>query len=169
LKKNLVLTGMMAVGKSTIGRLLSEKVGIKFYDIDKIIENDQSTSINEIFKKHGEEFFRKIELEKSIKYLEEKEAIIALGGGAFLNETIRKNIKINSFSVWLDLKPKFIFQRIKNIRKRPLLNNSNSEKDVEEIYAKRKSIYSLADFKIDCNFKTQDKLLEEVLKVYENI
>jgi len=160
---------MMAVGKSTIGRLLSEKVGIKFYDIDKIIENDQSTSINEIFKKHGEEFFRKIELEKSIKYLEEKEAIIALGGGAFLNETIRKNIKINSFSVWLDLKPKFIFQRIKNIRKRPLLNNSNSEKDVEEIYAKRKSIYSLADFKIDCNFKTQDKLLEEVLKVYENI
>ena len=169
MKKNLVLTGMMAVGKSTIGRLLSEKVGIKFYDIDKIIENDQSTSINEIFKKHGEEFFRKIELEKSIKYLEEKEAIIALGGGAFLNETIRKNIKINSFSVWLDLKPKFIFQRIKNIRKRPLLNNSNSEKDVEEIYAKRKSIYSLADFKIDCNFKTQDKLLEEVLKVYENI
>ena len=160
---------MMAVGKSTIGRLLSEKVGIKFYDIDKIIENDQSTSINEIFKKHGEEFFRKIELEKSIKYLEEKEAIIALGGGAFLNETIRKNIKINSFSVWLDLKPKFIFKKIKNIRKRPLLNNSNSEKDVEEIYAKRKSIYSLADFKIDCNFKTQDKLLEEVLKVYENI
>ncbi len=169
MKKNLVLTGMMGVGKSTIGKLLSKKFNIQFEDIDKIIERKLSLSIKEIFETKGEEFFRKIEEKVSIELLRKERIIIALGGGAFLNNLIRKNLKKFSISIWLDLSPKHIFQRIKKNKRRPLLNHAESEKDVEEIYKKRKAIYSLADFRINCDLKAKYAIVKEITKIYENI
>ena len=90
LKKNLVLVGMMGSGKSTIGRLLSKKLHFKFYDIDKIIENNQKMKIKEIFKKKGETYFRNLEEEITINILKIDNSVISLGGGGFLNEKIRK-------------------------------------------------------------------------------
>jgi shikimate kinase len=168
-KKNLVLIGMMGVGKSTIGKLLSKKFNIQFEDIDKIIERKLSLSIKEIFETKGEKFFREIEEKMSIEILQEKRIIIALGGGAFLNNLIRKNLKKFSISIWLDLNPKYIFQRIKKNKIRPLLNHAKSEKDVEEIYKKRKAIYSLADFRINCNLKAKYAIVKEITKIYEDV
>ena len=169
MKKNLVLTGMMGVGKSTIGKLLSKKFNIQFEDIDEIIERKLSLSIKEIFETKGEKFFREIEEKVSIELLQRKGIIIALGGGAFLNNLIRKNLKKFSISIWLDLSPKYIFQRIKKNKRRPLLNNAKSEKDVEEIYKKRKAIYSLADFRINCDLKAKYAIVKEITKIYEDI
>ena len=169
MKKNLVLTGMMGVGKSTIGRLLSKKLNIQFEDIDEIIERKLSLSIKEIFETKGEKFFREIEEKASIELLRKKRIIIALGGGAFLNNLIRKNLKKFSISIWLNLSPKYIFQRIKKNKRRPLLNNAKSEKDVEEIYKKRKAIYSLADFRINCDLKAKYAIVKEITKIYEDI
>ena len=169
MKKNLVLTGMMGVGKSTIGKLLSKKLNIQFEDIDEIIERKLSLSIKEIFETKGEKFFREIEEKVSIELLQKKRIIIALGGGAFLNNLIRKNLKKFSISIWLDLSPKYIFQRIKKNKRRPLLNNAKSEKDVEEIYKKRKAIYSLADFRINCDLKAKYAIVKEITKIYEDI
>ena len=169
MKKNLVLTGMMGVGKSTIGQLLSKKFNIQFEDIDKIIERKLSLSIKEIFETKGEKFFREIEEKVSIELLQKKRIIIALGGGAFLNNLIRKNLKKFSISIWLNLSPKYIFQRIKKNKRRPLLNHTNSEKDVEEIYKKRKAIYSLADFRINCDLKAKYAIVKEITKIYEDI
>ena len=169
MKKNLVLTGMMGVGKSTIGQLLSKKFNIQFEDIDEIIERKLSLSIKEIFETKGEKFFREIEEKVSIELLQKKRIIIALGGGAFLNNLIRKNLKKFSISIWLNLSPKYIFQRIKKNKRRPLLNNAKSEKDVEEIYKKRKAIYSLADFRINCDLKVKYAIVKEITKIYEDI
>jgi len=169
LKKNLVLIGMMGVGKSTIGKLLSRKLNIQFEDIDKIIERKLSLSIKQIFETKGEKFFREIEEKVSIELLQKKRIIIALGGGAFLNNLIRKNLKKFSISIWLDLNSKYIFQRIKKNKRRPLLNQAKSEKDVEEIYKKRKAIYSLADFRINCNLKAKYAIVKEITKIYEDI
>ena len=169
MKKNLVLTGMMGVGKSTIGKLLSKKLNIQFEDIDEIIERKLSLSIKEIFETKGEKFFREIEEKVSIELLQRKGIIIALGGGAFLNNLIRKNLKKFSISIWLNLSPKYIFQRIKKNKRRPLLNNAKSEKDVEEIYKKRKAIYSLADFRINCDLKAKYAIVKEITKIYEDI
>ena len=169
MKKNLVLTGMMGVGKSTIGRLLSKKFNIQFEDSDEIIERKLSLSIKEIFERKGEKFFREIEEKVSIKLLQKKRIIIALGGGAFLNDLIRKNIKKFSISIWLDLSPKHIFQRIKKNKRRPLLNHAKSEKDVKKIYKKRKAIYSLADFKINCDLKDKYVIVKGITKIYEDI
>ena len=169
MKKNLVLTGMMGVGKSTIGQDLASKLDIQFKDVDKIIEEEVSLSIADIFEKKGEEFFRKIEEKETLNQIKEKNIILALGGGAFMNEKIRENIKKLSVSFWLDLEPKYLFQRINMNKRRPLLNSKSSEQDVKNLYEKRKKTYSLADYKIDCNLKTKDEIIKEILKIYENI
>ena len=168
MKKNLVLTGMMGVGKSTIGQDLAGKLDMQFKDIDRIIEEKLSLSITDIFEKRGEEFFRKIEMEESIKLTEKKGFVIALGGGAFINDTIRKNVKKSCFSVWLQLDIDEIFERTKNNQKRPLLNRNNSKEELDKLYKERKEIYSMADCKIDCNKKDKNEIVKEIKKIYEN-
>ena len=91
-----------------------------------------------------------------------------MGGGAFINKTIREKIKKSSFSVWLQLDTDKLFERTKNNQKRPVLNRNKSKRELEKLYESRKKIYSLADFKIDCNGKTKNKIIEEIKKIYEN-
>ena len=169
MKKALVLTGMMGVGKSTIGKLLSKETGLEFQDVDLIIEKKLSLSIKEVFKTKGEKFFREIEEKETILLLDKKNLILALGGGGFLNDRIRENIKKSSVSIWLDLSPKHIFQRTNKNDKRPLLNNIKSEDDLKELYEKRKDVYSKSDYRIDCNLKTANEIVREIKKIYENI
>ena len=92
MKKNLALTGMMGVGKSTIGRALSKKLLMRFSDIDKIIEEKLKMSIQKIFDQKGESFFRTLEEKITLLEVEKKNTIVSLGGGAFMNSNIRKKI-----------------------------------------------------------------------------
>jgi len=169
LKKNLILTGMMGVGKSTIGQELASKLDLQFKDVDKIIEEKLSLSILDIFEKKGEKFFREIEEKETLHLIQDRNVVIALGGGAFMNERIRESIKKLCFSVWLDLDPKHLFSRIKTNKRRPLLDSKSSEQDVKNLYEKRKKTYSAADHKVDCNFKNKDDIVTEILKIYESI
>ncbi len=159
---------MMGSGKSTIGKALSERLNMKFVDTDTVIENKLSLSIAKIFKVKGEKFFRKLEMEESVKLAEKKGFVIALGGGAFINGEIREKIKKSCFSVYLQLSIDKLFERTKNNQKRPLLNNVESEKELKKLYEERKEFYSMADYKIDCNSKTKSEIVEEIKKIYEN-
>ena len=100
IKKKIVLIGMMGSGKSTIGVLLSKKMNIKFIDLDNKIETIEKQKINQIFKLKGEKYFRNLEVETVHSLLDskEKEFILSLGGGSFLNDKVRKNVKNNSLS-----------------------------------------------------------------------
>ena len=128
MKKSLVLTGMMGVGKSTIGKSLAQKLSYNFIDIDKLIEAKEGCSINVIFKTKNESYFRKIEQSLSLKQLKKERSVISLGGGAFMNKSIRRAVKGSSISFWLDVE---INELIKDIKKfiRPnqivLLKGSN--------------------------------------------
>jgi len=168
LKKNLVLTGMMGSGKSSIGKSLSEMLNMEFADTDNIIEKKLSLSVAEIFETKGESFFRKIEMEESLKLVEKKGFVISLGGGAFINDKLREKVKQTCFSVWLQLDVDEIFKRTKNNQKRPLLNINNSRGLLDKLYKEREKIYSIADFKIDCNNKDKNEIVEEIKKNYEN-
>ena len=159
---------MMGVGKSSIGKDLSYKLKMEFKDIDSIIEKKLSLSISEVFKKKGEKFFRDIEEKETINHLNEKKVVIALGGGAFMNEKIREETSKKGISFWLDLESKAIFQRIKVNMKRPLLNNITSESEIEKICKSRETIYSLSDFRIDCNSKNRSQIIEEIYNIYES-
>ncbi len=159
---------MMASGKSIIGKSLSKRLGMQFVDTDDVIEKRLSLSIAKIFETKGESFFREIEEEESIKLVKKEGLVIALGGGAFMNNIIRENIKKSSFSVWLDLNSDEVFKRARMNKKRPLLYN-NSEDDFKKLYEERKKIYSLANCRIDCNSKNKNEIIEEIKKLYESI
>ena len=94
---------MMGVGKSTIGRALATRLKLEFIDIDKIVEIKEKSSIKEIFENKGEEYFRKIEKKISIEEIKKQNLVIALGGGAFLDSVVRKEVKNSCISFWLDL------------------------------------------------------------------
>ncbi|MAV56281.1 MAG: shikimate kinase [Candidatus Pelagibacter sp.] len=167
LKKNLILTGMMGSGKTTIGKNLSYRLKMKFADTDHNIEKKLSLTISEIFEKKGEKFFRKIEKDEVLKIIEKSGFVISLGGGAFMNKTIRENVKRNSISVWLDVKGNMLQQRTIMNKKRPLLKNINKQ-DFLKLYEERKKIYSLSDYRIDCTSKKKEEIIKEIEKIYEN-
>lgn len=168
MKKNLILTGMMGVGKTTIGKALSERLKIKFIDVDKVIENQESSSINKIFEKKGEIYFRKIEKIITLKQLENTNCVIALGGGAFINKDIREKVLKSGITIWLDLEIKELFKRSLSSKKRPLLNNVNLEKKLNDIYHQRKDVYNLSNYKINCNAQTKSAVVEKIIEIYES-
>ena len=164
---NLVLLGMMGSGKSTIGLSLSKKLNFNFFDIDKIIELEQNMKINEIFEKKGEKFFRILEEKTSLNALKSKNSIISLGGGSWLNEKIRKETNINNnVSFWLNWDNRIILERIKKNNKRPLIKNLN-DSEIIKLILKRSKIYAKANYKIDCNELTKDKIIKKIISIYE--
>ena len=123
---------MMGVGKSTIGKILAKKLKLKFIDIDKLIEKKENSTIKEIFKNKGENYFRKVEKQITLEELKKRNLVIALGGGAFVNHSIRKEIKNSAISFWLDLNIKSIISRLINpslikVLTRPSTNSSTQD------------------------------------------
>ncbi len=167
MEKNLTLTGMMGVGKTTIGKRLAKKLKYNFIDIDKIIEKKEGRSINSIFKNHGEDYFRKIEKDVTLAQLQKINSVISLGGGAFLNNSIRKYTKQYSISFWLDVPLEKLAIRLKRSKKRPLLNKENTTESLKKIYFVRKKFYNKADYKINCKRLTLKKILQRILNLYE--
>tara|TARA_B100001996_G_scaffold371665_1_gene347232 strand:+ start:4533 stop:5042 length:510 start_codon:yes stop_codon:yes gene_type:complete len=167
LKKNLVLTGMMGVGKSTIGKSLSKKLNMKFFDTDSMIENEEKMTIKNIFEKKGEEHFREIEKKTILKTLNNANAVIALGGGAFINTDIRNEILKSCVSFWLFMNIKNLLKRLSDTNKRPLLDAKNLEDSLKILYEKRKKIYETANFKVDCNVREKSEIANEIIKLYE--
>ncbi len=159
---------MMGVGKSTVGKKLAKKLKLKFIDIDKIIEKKEERTIKEIFEDKGEGYFRKIEKKISLEELKKSNSVIALGGGAFMDSSIRKEAENLSISFWLDLGLESLLIRLKNVKKRPLLNQDHLEESVNKIYSERKKIYNKSDFKIKCNLMNADQIVSKIIKLYES-
>jgi len=166
--KNLTLTGMMGVGKSTIGKNLAKKLKYNFIDIDQLIEAKEGASINLIFKNKTESYFRKIENEITLQELKKDNSVISLGGGAFLNKSIRALSKKTAMSFWLDININELIKRLKKTKKRPLLYNKNINNAVKELYLERKKIYNEADYRIECSSLRSDEVVNKILKLYEN-
>ena len=166
LNKNIVFLGMMGSGKSSIGNLVSKKLNIPFIDIDILIEDYAGMSITEIFEINGEDYFRSLEEKITLKSLKSKKSIIALGGGGFINEKIRKNVLSNHFSFWLDWNESILLKRIKDSKKRPLAFKA-TEHEIKVIIKKRIKIYSKAQFKINCNKFTKNEIVKKIIEIYE--
>ena len=168
IKKNLVLLGMMGVGKTGIGKYVARRLKINFFDIDKLIEKKNKMKITEIFKTKGEIYFRKEEEFVTIKYLNKKGSIISLGGGGFTNDKIRKKVLSECISVWLNVNLETIYTRLKNSKKRPLIYNNN-QNNIGKIFMERKKIYSLADHEINCDNLNLNQISNRIIKLYEEI
>ena len=142
-KENLVFLGMMGSGKSSIGSMIAKKLKLDFVDIDKEIENELGMSIRKIFETKGENYFRKFEEKVTLKKLKLNTTVISLGGGAFTNKDIRKEVIKNHLSFWLNWNDEILLNRIKNSKKRPLAFNAK-ENELIDLIKKRSNIYSKA-------------------------
>ena len=165
--KNLTLTGMMGVGKTTIGKILAKKLNYKFVDVDKLIEDKEGSTINFIFKNKSESYFRKIENDITLAELKNFNSVISMGGGAFLNSSIRKSAKKLSTSFWLDVPIDELIKRLKKNNKRPLLFKKNTNGEVKKIYFDRKKIYNEADYRIKCDSLRSEEIVRKILYLYE--
>ena len=168
MNKSLVLTGMMGVGKSTIGRLIAKRLKTKFIDVDKIIEKKEKKTIKRIFEDHGEKYFRKLEEKTTLQILKNNKSVIALGGGAFINKEIRQKVLSSCVSVWLKVDLDKLIKRYQKNDRRPLLDKKKLNTDVKKIYLSRKKIYSLANFKINCGNIDKIKIVQKILNFYAN-
>ena len=164
--KNIVFLGMMGSGKTSIGFLISKKLNLEFFDIDNHIENNLGMKISKIFKNKGEKFFREYEEKITLNILKKNNIVIALGGGAFLNKNIRKEILKNHFSFWLKLESDILIKRIKNSTKRPLAYNI-SDIELKNMIKERSKIYSKALYKINCNNLNKTKIMNKIINIYE--
>ena len=157
---------MMGSGKSTIGALLSKKMNIKFIDLDSKIETIEKQTISQIFKLKGEKYFRAIEVETILSVLnsKEKELVLSLGGGSFLDEKVRKNVKNTSLSFWLNWKPSTIIKRIRKSSKRPLIQGLNDQ-EIEKMIMDRNRYYAKSNFKIDCDNHKKNEILDRIVSI----
>ncbi len=165
-RENLVFLGMMGSGKSSIGLIVSKKLNINFIDIDHEIEKKIGVKISKIFEEKGEEYFREIEENETLKFLKKKKSVISIGGGAFLNNTIKKKILENSCSIWLNWKIETLINRIQNSPKRPIAFKA-SNNDLTELIKKRSVHYSKAMYKINCENLSKNEIANKVITIYE--
>ena len=164
---HIVLVGMMGVGKSTIGKELSKSLDIPFLDIDDLIEKSESKTISKIFEQSGESYFRKREMEITLKALmQENKEIISTGGGAIMNKVIRNNILNRSISVWLKLDTSSIMSRIGKNTKRPLILQ-NTKVEIEKILEDRLIYYAMAQIHIECKGKNIKNCANQIIKEIE--
>ena len=165
-KENLVILGMMGSGKSSIGLLIAKKLKLNFIDIDKEIENELGISIRKIFEIKGENYFRKFEEKTTLKKLKLKNSVISLGGGAFTNLNIRKEVLKNNFSFWLNWSDEILLNRIKKSKKRPLAFNATNV-ELIDLIKKRSNIYSKALHEINCDNLSKNAIVGKILNIYE--
>lgn len=160
--KNIVLTGFMATGKSSVGSILAKKLNHVFIDVDTTIEHRTGLTIPTIFADYGELFFRAIEKGICHELCLRKNLVIATGGGAILDKDSRNAFLQSSFVVCLSATPEFIESRLQTADNRPLAG------EWRERLKQRQLIYDLIPNQVDTTNKLPEQVAEEVLHQWQN-
>lgn len=171
--ENIILIGYRGTGKTTIGKILAERLSFKFISTDEEIEKFTNKKISEIVKEKGWNYFRMIEEEivEKICSTWKKEVVIATGGGTIISEKNRKNLKKIGKIIYLTSDPKIIEKRIKNSERPSLIGNEKiTLEEIKQTLKEREKIYStLSDFTIDTSYLTIDEIVEKIIKNYVTI
>jgi shikimate kinase len=163
--KNISLIGFMGSGKSTIGKILADKLNFLFIDTDRVIELSEDMTISEIFKKYGEDYFRSIESEVIRKVYLNSGCIFACGGGVVLKKENMKIIKNNSFVIYLSISSDRVYERLKEVKDRPLLEKDKDNKKVviDELMKKREKLYrKFSDITIVTDNNNPELIVKEI-------
>ena len=161
---NIVLVGMPASGKTTIGTLLAEKLdGYSLYDTDSIIEKTQGMTINEIFEKFSEDYFRKLEYDTIKMVCTGKNRIISIAGGSFENPDNRATLLKFGKVFYLKSDLDILYYRISQDSTRPLLQRENPRQILENMLKKREENYKRAHFTVDTSSLSEDEIVRFII------
>lgn len=138
----------MGAGKTALGAILAERLGVPFLDSDDEIEKAAAASIAEIFERDGEPFFRQKEAQVISRLLEGTPAILSVGGGAYMSDEIRDRISKSGFAVWLDVPFDVLWQRVKGGSSRPLLQGPDPQGTLQKLADTRAPIYATAEMRV---------------------
>lgn len=163
LPERLFLVGFMGCGKTTLGRLLAERLHWEFVDLDVRIEEAAGMTIRHMFEQHGEGHFRRLEHE-ALRALaaENNREIVSLGGGAFVGEVNRAVIRNAGVSVWIDAPFRLLSRRILGDKRRPMVQTAEQ---INQLYRARLPFYHEADIRVRVGEATPKRIAREVLRV----
>lgn len=163
--KNIALIGLMGVGKTSVGKLLSKKINYSFIDTDEYIQNEHLMTINEIFKTYGEEQFREFEHNIIKNIYNIKNTVIATGGGIVLNHKNVEVLRKTCFIILLQASPDFIFSNISNCKERPLLNTGDQYQKICQLIEQREKYYKIYDYKLDVDNLLIEQVVDEIMDI----
>jgi shikimate kinase len=162
--KSIVLVGLMGVGKSTVGRRLAKRLGLRFVDSDSEIEQAAGYTISEIFDRYGETNFRDGERRVIARLVNGPPMVIATGGGAFMDPETRALILERCTAVWLDADVALLTERVSRRDNRPLLKGKNAANVLGELAAKRNPIYAEAHIHVRSEQTPHDDAVERIIR-----
>ena len=156
-RRSIVLVGMMGAGKSSVGRRLAARLGIRFVDADAEIESAAGMTIAEIFAKHGEPDFRAGEKRVIARLLDNGPQVLATGGGSIMDQNTRDLIHIKGISVWLKADLDVLMKRTRRRNDRPL-----AEK-IQDLLPLREPVYALSDIVVQSRDEPHDIIVDEII------
>ena len=155
------LVGFMAAGKTTVARVLGARLGWRAEDIDELIEARERMPVASIFAKHGEPYFRSAEREILRLLLPLRHAVVATGGGTFMDPDNRQAIMLDGLSVWLDVPLETLIGRLPADGRRPL---AADRVQMERLYAARQTAYAQAHLRVDAGSAPAEEIAERVME-----
>lgn len=165
MKSNLILIGFMGTGKTSLGKLLAEKLGRGFVDIDQKIEQDVGLSIPQIFEKYGEKYFRELEKQTVEEITQRRNLVIATGGGTVKDEENLRLLKNSGVIVCLTTEPEEIFRRTERRGERPVLDSDDDRlATIKKLLNERQKFYMQADYTIDTTDWSPLQIMNDICK-----
>ncbi|MEO9635781.1 MAG: shikimate kinase [Parasphingorhabdus sp.] len=165
--QSIVLVGLMGVGKTTVGRRLAKRLGLGFADADEEIERAAGLTVEEIFSRFGEDYFRDGERRVIARLMEGKHQVIATGGGAFMNDDTRALILEQATAIWLDADLDTLVKRVSRRNTRPLLKSGDPAKILADLAAKRNPVYSTAHIHVTGNDSPHETTVEKIIEALQ--
>ncbi len=163
-RKRIFLVGFMGAGKSTVGRILADKLEVSFLDLDSIIERKSGRSIESIFSEKGEEYFRKIESEALTEVGQRGSGfVISTGGGVILEKKNRDFMRQNGITIYLKADIGKILERISGDTTRPLLNVDEPRAKAEKLLKERSHLYEESDYIINTDRLTPHEVASKII------
>lgn len=164
---NIVLIGFMGVGKTTVGKLLAQRLGYRFVDVDQVIENETGLSVSQIFSIYGEGYFRQLERQTIRRILDSSGMVIATGGGAVMDPANFSFLMENGWVIALDASEEVLWERLKSCKNRPMLYSDDPRQRMRALLEMRRPVYYKAHLVVRVDGKSPDEVADEIIALIE--
>lgn len=166
--KNIYLVGFMGTGKTTVGKILANKLSKEFVEMDYLIEQKEGQKITDIFKEKGEAYFRKLENDLLLKISSQSDLVVSCGGGLVCNEKNLRLLENTGYVFSLFASPSVIFERVKGSADRPLLNVEDPLGRINELLKLRAPYYQKIGRRIDTDSLSPQTTADSILSLLED-